>query len=359
MRSTHKELKTELDLLGEPRNSAQLQRHYLLKLQRQYQDLATQWLTGRYKRGCPTNDPSKLRYHVEHLHDDFNKKLRASGKKYTFRSPGDEAKGRAMYTDQSWKEDMRKADDVYSWILRAWDALRGSEPRLDPPHYLKQHLFDEQTADWEEFASDYLNRVIHQIESCNVVLFEDSCSDAVTRQKIRHSLEAAETTAVCRAEKELQAIIRDNSQLRTYSPYFDFEKKNSERLRIKTTVEGFYPRIKDGTVQNSEEIMYTLDASADMSHEVFEIHDWLRAYVEIAMFRFIDNVVIQVVERHLLGANGPVGVFDLEWVNSLSEDELDALVGEDEETKRKRSLLQEKVEALDKELKKADGLARC
>jgi hypothetical protein len=39
---------------------------------------------------------------------------------------------------------------------------------------------------------------------------------------------------------------------------------------------------------------------------VYNIHDILKAYYKVALKRFIDTLVLQVVERHYLGNKGPV-----------------------------------------------------
>jgi hypothetical protein len=78
------------------------------------------------------------------------------------------------------------------------------------------------------------------------------------------------------------------------------------------------------------------------------------AYWRIVLPRFIDNVIIQVVERHLLGRKGPLRLFNRHWINHLSDDELKDLVGEDEVTVNKRKAIKEKLEGLDDALKRAD-----
>jgi hypothetical protein len=87
---------------------------------------------------------------------------------------------------------------------------------------------------------------------------------------------------------------------------------------------------------------------------VYEVHDWLNAYWKVAYPRFVDNVIIQVVERHLLGRNGPLGLFNRNWIFDLEDEELEELVGENAATRAQRKDLKEKLDGLKNGLEKAD-----
>ena len=78
------------------------------------------------------------------------------------------------------------------------------------------------------------------------------------------------------------------------------------------------------------------------------------AYWRAAFPRFVDNVIIQVVERHLLGRNGPLHLFNRNWSNTLLDSELAKLAGEDKKTMDDRRVLKERLEGLEEALKKAD-----
>jgi len=47
---------------------------------------------------------------------------------------------------------------------------------------------------------------------------------------------------------------------------------------------------------------------------VLNTHDSLAAYYDVALYRFIDNFALQVVERHLLGPRGPLRLFNSDYV---------------------------------------------
>lgn len=70
----------------------------------------------------------------------------------------------------------------------------------------------------------------------------------------------------------------------------------------------------------------------------------LTAYYAVARTTFIDNVCVQVVERHLL--RSLPAVFSPEIVAGLTDEELDGIAGEADETLAKRKQLKELHESL-------------
>jgi hypothetical protein len=92
--------------------------------------------------------------------------------------------------------------------------------------------------------------------------------------------------------------------------------------------------------------------------DIIKLHDWIWAYYDVALPRFVDNVTTQVVQRHLMGLQGPVRVFNPEWVIRLTPAELEDLAGEDEDTKMERVILQERLDGLEEAIEKAERVSR-
>ncbi|KAB8295869.1 hypothetical protein EYC80_008690 [Monilinia laxa] len=66
---------------------------------------------------------------------------------------------------------------------------------------------------------------------------------------------------------------------------------------------------------------------------VLNTHNSLEAYYELFRWRLTDNVVLQVIERHLLGSDGPLRLFSPQYVSEKlygeqNEAALNVLVGE-------------------------------
>lgn len=76
---------------------------------------------------------------------------------------------------------------------------------------------------------------------------------------------------------------------------------------------------------------------------VYDIHDIVKAYYKVAIKRFMDNVVVWVVERSWLGPVGFIGMFDGEFVGRLSDEELASIAAENYSTTNVGADLKEKL----------------
>lgn len=95
----------------------------------------------------------------------------------------------------------------------------------------------------------------------------------------------------------------------------------------------------------------------DNSQQVCEdILDSLSSYYKVARKRFVDVVCQQVVHHHLLeGAQSPLHVFGPDLIMGLSPEQLEAIAGEDAETKRQRQRLEREIERLEAAVKVIGG----
>jgi hypothetical protein len=82
--------------------------------------------------------------------------------------------------------------------------------------------------------------------------------------------------------------------------------------------------------------------------------DILKAYYKIALKRFMDNVILQVVERIYLGSDGPVKAISPEYVGTLSDSELSDIAAESYATSSTRTEIGYKLERLEKALSLAE-----
>lgn len=354
MRAATKDLAKELKSLGDPRSTPEAQRSFLLGLQSDYRKNVERCLRGHYLPGIPETHPPKLRNHVRRLCDDFDHVVRSEGLQYPFIDPVSGYDPMlAIPTADKLRNDILAKGDTYAWILQKWDTLRGPEAPLDPPSTVKQMLFEEQISSWAELAEDHLTEVIRMIDDCNHFLFERICPDKEIRQGIRGELHKAESEAKIRAEEELSSFIQDHSQrLHTSDPRLKTEFDATKVIRTTMAVD----RVQHQSVTQAYQITATLQTNASLSSEVYEIHDYLRAYCGIMMSHFIDNVAIQVIERHLLGRSGPLATFTSQWVGGRSNQELENLVGEKMETKVRRQQLEKNLEVLKDAVSRAERL---
>ncbi|CAI7574992.1 unnamed protein product [Penicillium discolor] len=86
----------------------------------------------------------------------------------------------------------------------------------------------------------------------------------------------------------------------------------------------------------------------NVDHTIRDIHDILDSYYKVARKRFVVNVCMQAADHYLVtGPETPMKLFSLSWVNDLSDERLEEIVGEGRPSKRRRRQLQKEVEDLE------------
>ncbi|KAJ5546970.1 hypothetical protein N7494_004555 [Penicillium frequentans] len=331
-----REAKEDLDMLGPSRDSERMQSLYLDDIQRQYKDLAQKLLAGMYEENRPLEDPSRLRNHLRKLHEEFRNNIEQHGMEMEY--PSDEEIATRIAglepSDPDWEARIMAKNDIFAWILRIWNENRGDALSHKPPHYLDEILWKNQIQSWGKFAHEYFHEALELVQAFSDSLLKDVCPDSLIRGKIHQSLEGLKIEATFRGKQELGMIVSEvgimKSCHRNYKGNLDTRQK---------------------------QLNFTLQNFGDNKlRHVFATNLNLSEFQKMAQWRFIDNLIIQVVERHLLGASGLVYCFSTEWVRNLPSDQLDYLVGEDERRKETRANLETQIRDLGEILRQAEAL---
>jgi hypothetical protein len=212
-----------------------------------------------------------------------------------------------------------------------------------------ERLFTQQTREWDTLAAGHLNTVLLRIRHCNDALFEKVCPDAHIRKKLRGRLQSAIDLGLAKAQAELASLLKDEryGHLLTNNHYLadNLQATRADRFLNGLKRLGF----KDGQVYPATINFAQMKANVQLSNEtsaVYDIHDLLKAYYKVSLKRFIDNVGNQVVERILLGPEGPLAIFTPQYVSGLSDAEKESIAGEDEVTSETRRELGVQMERL-------------
>ena len=244
--------------------------------------------------------------------------------------------------------------DIDEWIRKIYRESRGAElPSTFNPTVL-QNMFRQQTVNWERIAFEHLAEVEHIVRKFNEILLSETIEDDHMRSRITSRLDPKYTDSVQIARRQLQTILDDERTgiLQTVNIYF---AENLSALRKDRIVS----RLIAGGMQDRKNMIVDLPAltkTVHLSNEdqaTYDIHDILKSYYKVAVKRFIDNVVIQVVERHYLGSDGPVKQFCPEYVGGLSDPVLSSIAAEDFVVSMARADLNAKLERLQKALEVA------
>lgn len=87
---------------------------------------------------------------------------------------------------------------------------------------------------------------------------------------------------------------------------------------------------------------------SNLNHTVDDLHDILHSYYKVARKRFVDVVCMQAADYFLVtGHDSPIKVFSPKFVSELTNEQLEAIAGEDLVSKRKREDLKRKIENLE------------
>ena len=244
---------------------------------------------------------------------------------------------------------------IYQEIGDLYHTSRGTELAGSTNPAVVVALFRHQTAQWEEIAKNHLERVIKLISACNDEIFAQACPVANIRAKIRAQVALEENGAMMEAPRiELRKLLEDERSgcLATVNHYFadNLAKARAERFSARLKKLGFV----DGSPIDFQKLTSVVSLSNEAS-AIYDIHDTLKAYYKVALKRFIDNVVIQVIERNLLSASGPLSIFTAEYVGGLTVTELASIAGEDFGTSNTRTELGYQIARLEEARKVCAG----
>ncbi|KAL5345014.1 hypothetical protein ACLOAV_009967 [Pseudogymnoascus australis] len=220
-----------------------------------------------------------------------------------------------------------------------------------------ESLFRQQSARWGPLAEQHVVKVEEIVRNFNQALLESLVPEDVLRAKIEARNLTFYNAAHDAAIVQLRQIIADERSgiLQTINHYF------ADTL-AKTREERFLSRLKEVGLEDGQYQTIDLAAitrAAHLSNEdqaVNDIHDILKAYYKVALKRYMDNVVLQVIERIYLGSNGPVRAISPEYVKTLSDTELAGIAAESYATSSTRTEIGYKLQRLDKALNLAESL---
>lgn len=343
--------RNEIDALGSPRQTTLQQRQFLSRVAAKYQQRVVDSLKGNYHSEWDANDAQKLRMHLHLENERFAVRMADEGHTRSFKNADDSA-------DLDYRSPSRTmAGDIYSWIRQRYRESRGAElPGTVNPSVLES-LFRQQAAKWQKISAEHLKMVDTIVSRFN----EGAWQEFVPEEDLRHRIEdrngrparAARENAV----KQLDLLIADemNGILQTANHYFADTLSATRQERV-------LQRLKRLGIQEQDtHITVNLAQVAAVAHlgneeqAIYDIHDILKAYYKVAIKRFIDNVVLQAVERCYLGEHSSVTYIRPEYIGELSDEELDEIAAESYATSSIRIETTARLERLEKALSIAES----
>ncbi|KAI8935610.1 hypothetical protein NX059_008173 [Plenodomus lindquistii] len=338
----------ELELLGPSRQTSTDQRRYLMRLANVYQQDVANSLSGNYNPGLDGNDPLKLRMHIRKHSDKFAECMARSGHAKIFQN----VRGAL---DEEFARTGGDRENILDWIRELYQESRGAElPGTVNPRVL-ENMFRQQSGPWKNIATVYIERVSTAIRRFNDAVLEGKISDDELRSKLTAKLSQGHQKTLDEAIHQLLTILNDERGgiLQTVNHYFadTLSAIREERVLARLEAAGF----SDGSRFDLARMVKGVHLSNE-DQAVNDIHDTLKAYYKVALKRFMDNVVLQITERLLLGPNGPVKTLSPEMISDLQDGDLMDLAAENFATSSSRNELMIKYDRLQKALDIAKGV---
>ena len=337
----------ELEVLGPCRETPDEQRRILLKLATEYQSIAINGILGNYRNDFFDKiEKHKLRMLVANRNDEFNRNMVDKGHHMEFRDVED------FHTEA----DMDNRDSIYYHIRELYYSSRGCElPGMVNPITV-QNLFKWQSEAWAKFSKQHVDEIKFITSEFITALLKHVCPEQDLESRLRARLDPLIEKAYSRAEDELCSILKSEREgvLLTlddsYADVLQEARKKRTMFALKALKLSTAAADNESGQQHLAEdrLKAILDAVSPSNEvqNVNDIHDILVAYYYVARKRFVDNVALQVVERHFLSRDegGPARCFSPQWVGGLSVDELEMIAGEDKAVSNRRAVLKDKLD---------------
>ncbi|EXJ75418.1 uncharacterized protein A1O5_02114 [Cladophialophora psammophila CBS 110553] len=330
-------LRADIEDLGPPRQSTMERRQYLNGIASRYQKKVSDSLKGIYDAVLLPDHPLKLRMHVRNLSDGFEKEMSKQGHTRAFRNTNDKE-------DPMYQSENSEASTIYEWIRTSYLESRGCElPGCVNPALI-ENLFRQQTSKWQELAKKHLESVRSTIDSFLTAVLRLLIVDPTIQDRLQARLTPVFDESVTQAYRTLENVLGDERGgiLQTVNHYYADNLAAARKERVILRLERL--GIADGAFVQAD--LTALANAAHLGNEdqaVYDIHDILKAYYKVAIKRFMDNVVMAVVERWWLALGGFVGMFDGEFVGNLSDEDLASIAAENHSTTHARADLKEKL----------------
>ena len=328
--------KAKLDILGGPRDTANLQRSYLSGLSEQYTQLVHLALDGRYQKSAFLSEifwpQRQLRSRANEVRLAFEQHMISRGATFSIVSSTDIPAQNAFST-------ITLAD----YLTRANDRCRklgGTELPSVINHEHIPILFNDNSVKWSSIASEFIGNYEGLVKSFILETVTHICCES--RDTANRILSLWFSDMI-----DKQVFLVRNKLAEVLLPYTSLVPFASESRMLRAL-----DRIKAWDFEEGKKMdkvatdtlhqrIGNLDSCLDFTQKA-------RAYYEVIMETFVDNFVLLVIENCLMDQIPQL--FNAQVVNNMDEATLEQLGGEPVSVVREREENQEKLAILQQAL---------
>ncbi|KAJ5621555.1 hypothetical protein N7528_006338 [Penicillium herquei] len=365
IREKLKECESDLSRMGEARDDPKSQRYSVFQFCNEIQRMAEATLRGQYQ-DVPSKDPKVLlRYEVQRRLDKFYEEMR-DRKNMPFPFSDYESDLNALISQSEdprvWDKMVKNDPGLYGEIYREAKISEGrSLPGTIHPD-VEEKIFRKLSFHWEEIARRFVEDVKALVKDCYDVLIRIAIPNSKVRLELTRIMSKATEEWHRDADLTLSDLVQDNqarpliagghSACGSESGEILLGKK---KLSKKDLIDNHVFESENGNEVSKSHGDDTRFISTILNQVLF-VRARLQSYYEIALYRFIDNVAMQVVERHILGPRCPILAVSVKSFARLDDEELNGIAGEDESDVRMRARLERQRSRYIKALEKWERL---
>ncbi|KAG6311522.1 hypothetical protein E4U44_004204 [Claviceps purpurea] len=337
-----------LNRLGTPRGSANEQRKYLLKVSRDFTNLMKAAINGEYKHpffGSAKTDEGynkRLRARVQNTLTAFKEVMRERGQQ------------RKIVDDDAYQSGLGIRNVVRSdYIEEVKDLMersRGCELSGTFNPLIIGELFAEQCQPWKDLTSEIETKVLQSVDEVEHAIV-DYITVKETAPAILHMLRGGTDKLKKALGQKLKELLLPHSDGHpiTYNNYLtDTVKKAQDERRKRRLTEVAHLIQNDRIGSDAGSIVEKLNEQMDTDMNTFASEmaiDYMEAYYEVAMNKFVDDVSVLAVEQCLISKLPDL--FPDAILIDFKDEEIARLAGETEAASKQREKCSQKLAVLE------------
>ena len=228
-------------------------------------------------------------------------------------------------------------------------------------------IFVQQSEKWAPLALSHVSKVVAVVHDFVFRLLKTICPEGFVSDQLWNEFLVDRLIEIYRkAISHTRFLLRmERSSIpSTFNHYYNttLQQKRAERIS---------KPLKEGRVQFKgydeayvplREVEKCVVNKSNEQQACEDIMDSLISYYKVSRKRFVDVVCQQVIFHYLLSAeDSPLQILNPELVMALDSEQLEAIAGEDEESRQTRQSLEREVQSLEAALKvlRKIGRASC
>ncbi|TVY76848.1 Interferon-induced GTP-binding protein Mx3 [Fusarium oxysporum f. sp. cubense] len=357
-----------LERLGPVRGTSQQQRSYLLHVSDNYTLLMRQAVDGTYNdrffgdRNERASFNKRLRAVVRMRLDDFAEEMRVNGQSQHIADSESEDEGSR---DFRVVPSISRSDFINN-VTGRLKYYRGRElPGLFNP-LIVNDLFVEQCTPWRRIAKSLADNVLDAVHITTEKVVEQIAAREVSEGVLKLIRKKVEGLKI-KMGGQIDALLKSATQHPiTNNPQLIQHVQQTQEDRHKRTIKSLIIKMFgsnrfDGSDKkisiNPIELLTLAGEGFEPNMERFGSAlavDYMKAFYKVAVNRFIDDVSVLAIEDCLIGKLP--SLFTSSNVAEMSDEELNFLAGETEESSAERGRLELKLGILEKGLQDLKSL---